>query len=70
MCLYGKCFYCKREDPVCTKSKRLEGAAIFHLPSYMKLKQRLHPWRRTYIENRTARLRILILLFNYIGIIN
>uniref|UniRef100_A0A2S2QHM9 Glycosaminoglycan xylosylkinase n=1 Tax=Sipha flava TaxID=143950 RepID=A0A2S2QHM9_9HEMI len=55
MCLYGKCFYCKREDPVCTKSERLEGAAIFHLPPYMKLKQRLHPWRRTYNENKTAR---------------
>ncbi|XP_022162935.1 glycosaminoglycan xylosylkinase isoform X5 [Myzus persicae] len=54
-CVYGKCYYCKREDPVCTKSERLEGAAIFHLPSNIKLKQHLHPWRRTYIENKRAR---------------
>lgn len=61
-CLYGKCYYCKPEDPICTKSERLEGAAIFHLPSYLKLKQHLHPWRRTYKENKTARFKIF--LFN------
>ncbi|XP_026815886.1 glycosaminoglycan xylosylkinase [Rhopalosiphum maidis] len=54
-CVYGKCYYCKREDPICTKSERLEGAAIFHLPSNIKLTQHLHPWRRTYIENKKAR---------------
>lgn len=58
-CIYGKCYYCKPEDPVCTKSERLEGAAIFYLPPHIKLKQHLHPWRRTYNEDKKARLEIL-----------
>lgn len=60
-CVFGKCYYCTRDDPVCTKSERLEGAAIFYLPSHIKIKQQLHPWRRTYIENKTARLKKLII---------
>lgn len=54
-CIFGKCFYCKKEDPVCTKSGRLEGAAIFYLPSHLKLQTYLHPWRRTYKSNKFAR---------------
>ncbi|VVC33924.1 FAM20, C-terminal [Cinara cedri] len=54
-CIYGKCYYCKREDPICTKSLRLEGAAIFYLPSFINLKQYLHPWRRSYKENQRTR---------------
>ncbi|XP_050438564.1 glycosaminoglycan xylosylkinase isoform X2 [Adelges cooleyi] len=54
-CLYGKCYYCKKEDPVCTKSGRLEGAAMLYLPSNLKPRAQLHPWRRTYKENKLAR---------------
>ncbi|XP_050526802.1 glycosaminoglycan xylosylkinase [Daktulosphaira vitifoliae] len=54
-CFFGKCFYCKKEDPVCTKSGRLEGAAIFYLPSHLNLQAYLHPWRRTYNTNKFAR---------------
>lgn len=59
-CIYGKCYYCKKENPICTKSERLEGSAIFYLPSYLKLIQHLHPWKRTYKKNTKARFKNII----------
>ncbi|GLV40622.1 uncharacterized protein CBL_04425 [Carabus blaptoides fortunei] len=36
-CLYGKCFYCQREDPVCgDRDGYLTGAILFHIPGKLQ----------------------------------
>lgn len=52
-CIYGKCFYCKRDDPICAESDGfLTGAVIFNLN--FELKNHRSPWQRTYKANKKA----------------
>lgn len=52
-CIYGKCFYCKREDPVCSDSDgSLRGAILYYIPG--KLQSFRSPWQRTYKNNKRA----------------
>ncbi|RZC39678.1 DUF1193 domain containing protein [Asbolus verrucosus] len=52
-CIYGKCFYCKKEDPICEdKNFSLYGAVIFNINA--SLKSYRSPWQRTYKKNKKA----------------
>ncbi|EFA06532.1 glycosaminoglycan xylosylkinase homolog [Tribolium castaneum] len=52
-CIFGKCFYCKREDPICEDENfSLTGAAIFNINA--PLKSYRSPWQRTYKKNKKA----------------
>lgn len=52
-CIYGKCFYCKKEDPICSNElSMLTGALIFNLN--VELKNHRSPWQRTYKLNKKA----------------
>jgi len=52
-CIYGKCFYCKREDPICeTETNGLTGAVIFNIKkSFSNYRS---PWQRTYKKGKRA----------------
>lgn len=51
LCIYGKCFYCKKNETVCPDKKgKIEGAAILYLDK--KLKIRVSPWRRSYSNKK------------------
>nr|XP_018913927.1 PREDICTED: glycosaminoglycan xylosylkinase [Bemisia tabaci] len=54
-CMYGVCYYCHPNDPVCTENGMLDGALILWLPEYMEIKKYKHPWRRTYRKNVLAK---------------
>ncbi|KAK7873562.1 hypothetical protein R5R35_008802 [Gryllus longicercus] len=56
-CLYGVCYYCSPQDPVCAHKNVMEGALIMWLPSgpSYKLKKFRHPWQRTYRVDMAAR---------------
>ncbi|XP_013134917.1 PREDICTED: glycosaminoglycan xylosylkinase [Papilio polytes] len=46
-CIYGKCFYCKRNETVCPDvNGEIEGAAILYLDRQFKIHK--SPWRRSY----------------------
>lgn len=52
-CIYGKCFYCKKEDPICEyNNTSITGAVIFNLK--VTLKSYRSPWQRTYKNDRKA----------------
>lgn len=52
-CIYGKCFYCKKEDPICADlSGNLVGTVILNLD--VNLKNNRSPWQRTYKNNKKA----------------
>ncbi|KAF5280407.1 hypothetical protein FQR65_LT03216 [Abscondita terminalis] len=52
-CLYGRCFYCKKEDPVCEDdSKVLTGAIILNVNA--TLRNNRSPWQRTYRKGKLA----------------
>lgn len=52
-CIYGKCFYCKKEDSICGNDLGvLTGALIFNLN--VELKNHKSPWQRTYKTNKKA----------------
>lgn len=52
-CIYGKCFYCKKENPFCEDNNlSVSGALIFNLNG--SIKSHASPWRRTYKKNLTA----------------
>lgn len=52
-CIYGKCFYCKKEDPICCDNNGiLAGAIIFNLD--VDLKNHRSPWQRTYKSDKKA----------------
>ncbi|XP_045448910.1 glycosaminoglycan xylosylkinase homolog [Melitaea cinxia] len=51
LCIYGTCFYCKKNETVCPDKKgKIEGAAILYLDK--KLKIRVSPWRRSYSNKK------------------
>lgn len=53
-CLYGKCFYCRRDEPVCQDENTglLAGAVIFNVNRRMRSAR--SPWRRTYKKGKKA----------------
>lgn len=52
-CIYGKCFYCKREDPVCTNDEgTINGVILYYIPE--KLQSYNSPWQRTYKKDKKA----------------
>ncbi|KAJ8925971.1 hypothetical protein NQ315_009826 [Exocentrus adspersus] len=52
-CFYGKCFYCKISDPVCTNEHSLlNGAVIFNFKAL--LNNYRSPWQRTYKKGKKA----------------
>lgn len=52
-CIYGKCYYCKREDPICENEQfSLMGAAIVNVEVSFKVHR--SPWQRTYKANKQA----------------
>lgn len=52
-CIYGKCFYCKREDPICDDNDGLIiGAMIFNLEQTIDVHR--SPWQRTYKKSKQA----------------
>ncbi|CAG4978058.1 unnamed protein product [Parnassius apollo] len=51
LCIYGKCFYCKRNETVCPdKNGEIEGAAILYLDKQFKVYR--SPWRRSYTSKK------------------
>ncbi|XP_077285678.1 glycosaminoglycan xylosylkinase homolog [Arctopsyche grandis] len=53
MCMFGKCFYCKRNETVCSdENDEIEGAMILSV-DYRFQKYR-SPWQRTYDDRRQA----------------
>lgn len=53
ICVYGKCFYCKREDPVCEDGNGIiTGALIFNVDADFKVNR--SPWQRTYKKGKKA----------------
>lgn len=53
ICIYGQCFYCKIEDPICEDDNYLlVGAVIFNINSSFKSYR--SPWQRTYKDNKRA----------------
>lgn len=52
LCFYGVCYYCKKEDPVCSERGMIEGAVVLLMKQ--KLKPIPNPWRRTYKRNQFA----------------
>lgn len=52
-CIYGKCFFCKKEDPICEEDNSFTaGAVIFNINA--SLTSHKSPWQRTYKKNRDA----------------
>lgn len=52
-CIYGKCFYCKKEDPICDdENDKLTGAVIFNINKSFKSYR--SPWQRTYKKGKQA----------------
>lgn len=52
-CIYGKCYYCKRQDPICEDgSFSVTGAAIVNVNAAFKSHR--SPWQRTYKKDKTA----------------
>ncbi|KAJ3646435.1 hypothetical protein Zmor_024023 [Zophobas morio] len=52
-CIYGKCFYCKKQDPVCEDVNfTVYGAVIFNVD--VSFKSYRSPWQRTYKKNKKA----------------
>lgn len=52
-CIFGKCHYCKREDPVCEDSDhKISGAVIFNVGASFKAHR--SPWQRTYKKDKRA----------------
>ncbi|KPJ08674.1 Glycosaminoglycan xylosylkinase [Papilio machaon] len=50
-CIYGKCFYCKRNETVCPdQNGEIEGAAILYLDRQFKIHK--SPWRRSYTTKK------------------
>ncbi|CAH2050643.1 unnamed protein product, partial [Iphiclides podalirius] len=51
VCIFGKCFYCKRNETVCPdKNGEIEGAAILYLDKQFKVHK--SPWRRSYTAKK------------------
>ncbi|XP_050295864.1 glycosaminoglycan xylosylkinase homolog [Anthonomus grandis grandis] len=52
-CIYGKCFYCRKEDPICEDEHNfLTGAVIFNVKkSFSNYRS---PWQRTYKKTKRA----------------
>lgn len=52
-CVYGKCFYCSKKDPICINhNETLSGAVIFNIKNKLKLIK--SPWMRTYKIGKLA----------------
>lgn len=52
-CIYGKCFYCKKEDPICEdKNSMLTGVVIFNIKK--SFNNYRSPWQRTYKKSKNA----------------
>lgn len=52
-CFYGKCYFCKKEDPACTdENSLLNGAVIFNFKA--SLNNYRSPWQRTYKKGKKA----------------
>lgn len=52
-CIYGKCYYCKREDPICEDDDhRVTGAVIVNVKA--SFKSHRSPWQRTYKKDKLA----------------
>ncbi|KAJ8958640.1 hypothetical protein NQ318_016365, partial [Aromia moschata] len=52
-CVYGKCYFCKKEDPVCEdQNLLLTGAVIFNINA--SLNSYRSPWQRTYKKGKKA----------------
>lgn len=52
-CIYGHCYYCKKEDPICEDNRGLlTGAVIFNIEKSLKVYR--SPWQRTYSKNKKA----------------
>ncbi|XP_044265795.1 glycosaminoglycan xylosylkinase homolog [Tribolium madens] len=52
-CIFGKCLYCRREEPVCDDENfSVTGAVIFNVNE--PLKSYRSPWQRTYKKNKKA----------------
>ena len=52
-CVYGKCYYCKKTDPICEgKDGHWEGVVIFNVK--LNMKSYRSPWQRTYKKNKLA----------------
>ncbi|CAH2102305.1 unnamed protein product [Euphydryas editha] len=51
LCIYGKCFYCKKNETVCPdQNGEIEGAAILYLNKQLKIHKT--PWRRSYSNRK------------------
>lgn len=53
-CLYGMCFYCRKDDPICHDERTglVTGAVIFNVPGALKIYR--SPWQRTYKKGKKA----------------
>ncbi|KAL3289182.1 hypothetical protein HHI36_003618 [Cryptolaemus montrouzieri] len=52
-CIYGRCYYCSKRDPLCAdQNDNLIGAVIFNLRSSFKILR--SPWMRTYKKDKKA----------------
>ncbi|XP_018577764.1 glycosaminoglycan xylosylkinase homolog [Anoplophora glabripennis] len=52
-CFYGKCYFCKKEDAVCSdENSILNGAVIFNFKA--PLNNYRSPWQRTYKKGKKA----------------
>lgn len=52
-CIYGKCFFCKKEDPLCENDgSSTTGAVIFNIKTI--LSNHRSPWQRTYKKGKNA----------------
>lgn len=52
-CVYGTCYYCNKNDPICENSHHvLSGAAIFNIKGTIKVHK--SPWRRIYKAGKIA----------------
>ncbi|KAF5283951.1 hypothetical protein FQA39_LY17192 [Lamprigera yunnana] len=52
-CVYGHCFYCKKEDSVCEdKNNKLTGAMILNINATFQSNR--SPWQRTYQKGKLA----------------
>lgn len=52
-CFYGKCFYCRREDPICDDEHNvLTGAVIYNIKNTFSNYR--SPWQRTYKKGKQA----------------
>ncbi|XP_046963572.1 glycosaminoglycan xylosylkinase homolog isoform X1 [Vanessa cardui] len=51
LCIYGKCFYCRKNETVCPdQNGEIEGAAILYLDKQFKIHK--SPWRRSYSNRK------------------